>query len=485
MMKKVIKCLIVWIGVSIAFFAANGAAKRPNVLFISVDDLNDWVGCIGGNPQAKTPNLDKFNSEGGMVMYDAHCAAPLCGPSRGALLTGRYPHKTGIYQNQDHLPTIVKKKNLITLPEYFSQHGYHTISRGKIFHPQSPIPKDNKWNFGKWAFDEWAGRPSSVAPIGSKRPVNGLPNLPNEKKSYHSKAFDWGPTKGNDETKMRDHVTASWGAKQLEKRDFDKPFFMAIGISQPHLPWHLPQKYFDMHPLEDIVLPKTLKGDLKDIKDKKGKFLKPDPTWQRVENAGRHKEAVQAYLAAVSFADECVGLLLDSLAQSKYADNTIVVIWGDHGWHLGEKLKYGKATLWQESCRTTLMVKVPGLTPNNKKCMGVVNLIDLYPTLLDLCGLPKNSNNDGRSLVKLLKSPDMTWNEPTLTDFYHFGAHRIYDGRYSYIVFEGKGTEELYDHKKDPMEWKNLVAHPEYAQIYKRLKALVPTEREPDSRKNK
>lgn len=454
------------------------AEKKPNVLFIAVDDLNDWIGCVGGNPQVKTPHLDKFNAEGGMVMFDAHASSTVCGPSRSSLLTGKYPHKTGVYGNTTNLRNAPKAKDLVTLPQYFSKYGYHTLSSGKIFHKHS-WPGSELGDNGQWAFDEWVQEKGGVGAISKERPVNGLPPLPGDN-SYHSRAFEWGPTVGNDETKMKDYITAEWAVKQLNSRDFEKPFFMAIGFSKPHLPWYVPQKYFDMYPLDEVVLPKTIPNDLEDIVDKHGNPIQPHGTWLRVEKAGMHKEAVRAYLATITFLDDCVGVLLDGLAESPYADNTIVMLWGDHGWHLGEKQKYGKTQLWQESCRVPFMVKVPGVTPNNKKCMGVVNLIDMYPTLIDLCGLPKNPENDGRSFAKLLHNPDMEWNTPTLTD-YNYAGHRIYDGRYSYIVFMEKGTEELYDHQKDPMEWNNLVDHPEYKQIKERLKALVPAHREKES----
>ena len=184
-----------------------------------------------------------------------------------------------------------------------------------------------------------------------------------------------------------------------------------------------------------------------------------------------------AYLATITFIDECIGVLLDGLENSKYADNTIIVLWGDHGWHLGEKMKYGKTQLWQESCRVPLMIKVPGVTKKNAKCSGIVNLIDLYPTLIDLCGLPKNLDLDGRSFAELIQKPNIEWNHPTLTD-YNYGGHRIYDGRYSYIVFMEQGIEQLYDHWSDPMEWNNLVKEKKYEQIKDRLKDLIPKERE-------
>jgi len=256
---------------------------------------------------------------------------------------------------------------------------------------------------------------------------------------------------------------------------------MAAGISKPHLTWYVPQKYFDMYPLDEIELPETIPDDLEDILDINGKqAYKPQDTWRRVEKYGRHKEAVRAYLATITFVDDCIGVLLDGLKNSKYADNTIVMLWGDHGWHLGEKMRYGKTELWQESSRVPMIVKIPGVTPENKTCYGVVNLIDMYPTLLDLCGLPANPKNDGRSYAELLYNPDMEWNIPTLTTM-GFGNHRIFDGRYSYINHSGKKVEQLYDHQKDSMEWTNRVNDPEYADVKKRLKKLLPESNEPES----
>ena len=189
---------------------------------------------------------------------------------------------------------------------------------------------------------------------------------------YHYHAFDWGPTALNDETEMMDYKTASWAAEQLKTRDFEgKPFFMAIGISKPHLTWYVPQKYFDMYPLDEIVLPKTLATDLDDILDRNGRRVySPTASWLRAEKYGRHNEAVQAYLATITFVDDCIGVLLDGLAESKYADNTIVMIWGDHGWYLSEKQRYGKTQLWEESARVPFMVNVPGVTPKCKSAAG-------------------------------------------------------------------------------------------------------------------
>lgn len=462
--------------------AGSDTAQRMNVLFIAIDDLNDWVGCMGGNPQVKTPHLDDFHSEGAMVMYNAYAPATICCPSRSAILTGVHAHKTGVYGNKNNLKYAPKAKDLVTLPEYFSSNGYLSLTMGKIFHKHNY--EDRSYDHGQWAFDEYYNTLPGMGPLSQDRPVNGLPNLEDEPPSYHYTAFDWGPTVHNDETRMLDYKTALWAADQLRDRDFEKPFFMAVGFSKPHLSWYIPQKYFDMYPLEDIIIPESRLDDLDDILDANGnKAYNPNWAWRRAEMYDRHKEATRAYLAATTFVDDCVGVLLEGLANSEYAENTIVMIWGDHGWHLGEKLKYGKTQLWQEACRVPFMVKVPGLTPEYKTCQGVVNLIDMYPTLLELCELPENPLNDGRSFAELLRNPDMEWNEPTLTTN-SYKMHRIYDGRYSYIVDERRGVEQLYDHRADLMEWTNLVRDTQYAEIKAYLKSYVPVTNEPEAPKN-
>ena len=460
--------------------------EKPNVLFIAIDDLNDWVGVFGGNSQVKTPNLDRLNAIGAMAMLKAQSPATVCGPSRSAILTGKYPSNTGVYRNDINLKNAPKAKDIVTLPEYFSKYGYHTLSMGKIFH-KHPIKGSKEKDEGQWAFNEWNKTQGGVGPISNRRPVNGLPNLPNENmNSYHSWAFDWGPTKGNDERKMKDYITAKWAADQLMTRDFGgKPFFMALGFSKPHLEWYVPQKYFDMYPLDEIVLPETKSDDLEDIVNKYGKqAYSPGDSWQRAEKYNKHKEAVRAYLATITFVDDCIGVLLDGLQASKYANNTIIMLWGDHGWHLGEKQKYGKTQLWQEATRVPFMVKVPGVTKNNSKTEGVVNLIDMYPTLIELCGLPANTENDGKSFANLLKNPDMVWNIPTLTTD-KYKTHRIYDGRFSYIIDDKNGTEQLYDHSNDILEHKNLISNINYLEVKKRLKTYLPKNDTPESTRNK
>jgi arylsulfatase A-like enzyme len=450
-------------------------AARPNVLFVAIDDLNDWVGCVGGNAQTVTPNLDRFAETRATVMRKAYCPAAVCCPSRSAILTGLRPSTTGVYGNSQNLKNAPKARDVLTLPQYFSRHGYLTLSSGKIFHKH---PTADGLDEGQWAFDEFrrAGGKGGVIKRIAPPPVEGV--------KLGGSDFAWGATQASlEETK--DYLTCAWGAEQL-KRDFDKPFFMAIGISKPHLPWYVPQEFFDMHPLEQVKIPEFRRDDLDDITDVTGKvILKPTSRFIVADRAGMHREAARAYLAAASYADACVGVLLNALEESRYGDNTIVMIWGDHGWHLAEKLHYGKTRLWEESARVPFLVSVPGTTPGGSSSDGVVNLLDMYPTLVELCGLPQNSLNEGKSFAALLRTPEMKWSEPTLTTQQHKN-HSLTDGRYRFIWRGGRTAiaEELYDHESDPMEWTNLARNPEYQSIIERFRECLPEHNEPDSPRN-
>jgi arylsulfatase A-like enzyme len=450
--------------------AAGSPGEKANVLFIAVDDLNDWVGCFGGNPQAITPHLDRFAQTGGMVFSRAYCPSTVCCPSRSALLTGILPSDSGVYGNSQNLKNAQRTKNAVTLPQYFSRHGYFTLSRGKIFHKHMT---SDGLDEGQWAFDKFVATSGqgSRSPDTSAGPANKLPMPDGSRATGKAMAFDWGPTGGSDEG-TKDYQTALWAGRELEK-GFDKPFFMAVGLSKPHLPWFVPQKYFDMYRLDKVVPPKFRSDDLDDIKLPNGRNkFGPSEDFLRVKRYDRFREAARAYLAAVTYADDCIGVMLDALARSKYADNTIVVIWGDHGWFLSEKLKYRKTQLWEESARCPLMIKAPGLTRPGKRCGRVVNLMDLYPTLIDLCGLPQRADIAGRSIRELLARPDARWDYPTLTT-YQKGNHSIRSERWRYTKY-ADGVEELYDHKNDPMEWMNLAENPKYGTVKRDLARWLP-----------
>jgi arylsulfatase A-like enzyme len=450
--------------------------KQPNIILIAVDDLNDWVGAMGGNPQMLTPNMDKL-AKTSVVFRNTSCAGPVCCPSRSALLSGFMPSKTGAYGNGNNMLNSKLVQENATLPEYFSKNGYITISKGKIFHKHLT---ENGVDHGQWAFDEWELEDGSSEIIKEKlySRNEGIINgeaLPDAKfKVGGGTEFAWAPTKvGKEETK--DYKTATWFADKL-KQNYDKPFFMAVGIAKPHLPWFVPQEYFDRYNIDTIKIPEYRLNDLDDILTKNNeKYAGPsqDFLWVQQDSI-LFKKAIQAYMASASYADDCVGVVLDALKKSKYADNTIVVLFGDHGWHLGEKLRFRKAELWKESTQTTFIVHVPGMT-NQQLCFQNVNLIDIYPTLIDLCKLPKKVNIDGESLSPLLANPKLPWHPAVTTD--GKGSHSIISEEWHYIYRQRKGiVEELYNIKNDPLEWNNLAnsVSKDIIQVKEKLHALIP-----------
>lgn len=443
---------------SILFAVPAFNQSSPNIIFIALDDQNDWIGGFNGNPQAITPFVDKFCDEGAMIFYNAHCTAPVCGPSRSALLSGFRPERTGCYGNAQNMLHSELVQQYATLPEYFSKNGYITISSGKIFHKHNTTSgRDN----GQWAFDIWESETGSERPQQDKLTSrsDGLFNgkkLDNQKYSgSFGSDFSWGPTISSKE-ETKDYKTSKWFAQQLQK-DFDKPFFMAVGISKPHLPWFVPKEYFDLYNLESVKIPNYRMDDLDDILTPSGKpkFKPTDDFLWAQQDEKLFKSAIQAYMASTSYVDECLGVIFNALKNSKYNDNTIIVIFGDHGWHLGEKLRFRKNSAWSEVTRVPLIVKTPEM---NKKlvCDRVVNLIDLFPTLIDLAGLPERKIIDGRSLTPLLKKPKKSWPYPSMTTL-NDGSSTVNDERWRFTRYID-GTEELYDMKKDPMEWNNLMS---------------------------
>ena len=473
--------------------AAEKARAPYNVLFIAVDDLNDWVGAFGGAPQKRsaTPNLDRFAKSGSVVFQQANCAGPVCGPSRSALLSGFMPNRSGVYGNAHNMRNSALVQTHLTLPEYFAKHGYRTLSSGKIFHKHAG-------DDGHWAFDQWVategGGGSQVDPqrltSRSRNLIDGKPapfapakGEGNADGEGGGTEFSWGPTKGPKED-SRDWKAAAWAAAQLAQPSA-KPFFIALGISKPHLPWYVPQEYFDRHPLESIQLPDIRLNDLDDVIDAKGrpKFsATPDFKWVQ-QDPQLHKGAVRAYLAATSYADDCVGHVLDALEKSPARDNTIVVIWGDHGWHLGEKSRFRKATLWAESTRLPLVIRMPGMK-SQQDCPRVVNLMDLFPTLIEACGLPTKPEIDGRSIVPLLRDPKLPWAYPSITVMDQ-GNAAVRDERWYFIRYKD-GTEEFYDMSRDPLQWTNLAASKdqEIQTQRKRLAASFPATFAPEVAKS-
>ena len=422
------------LAVSAAGFA-QGGKKPPNVLFIAVDDLNDWVQYFGGNLQSVTPNMARLGAQS-IRFQRAYCNAPMCNPSRASLMTGLRPSTTGVYTNSDAWRD--NAPDAVTIPEYFMKHGYRVLGCGKIYHNSQPDYR---------AFHEYL---PEKHPEAEERAEAAL--TPAKAAQGH---FDWGPLDVADE-EMEDYRYVRYTADVLAKKH-QQPFFMACGFKKPHLPWFVPRKYFDKFQLKDIKLPPYLANDLDDVP--RSAILKGGlADHARVTRHDEWPAAIRAYLAAINFTDANVGRVLDALEKGPNARDTIIVFWGDHGWQLGEKNMWRKFTLWERSCRAPLMISAPGVTKAAADCPRVVEFVDLYPTLLDLCSLPPKAELDGRSLVPLLRDPQRAWDGVGITSD---GADKITirTERWRYGKF--LDGEELYDEAADPHEWKNLAHRPE------------------------
>ncbi|MFQ6131518.1 MAG: sulfatase [Armatimonadota bacterium] len=433
-------------------FSQEPKKARPNVLFIAIDDMNDWIGCLGGHPDTKTPHLDAL-AQRGVNFTSAHCAAPLCNASRAALMTGVRPSTSGVYTNGQPFRQVLPEA--VTLAQHFMAHDYRVMGSGKIYHGRFPDPPS--WH--EYWPSQTQNRPAD--PMPPNRPLNGIP------KTAH---FDWGPVQVPDE-EMGDHQVASWVIEQLEQ-DHDKPFFLACGIFRPHLPWYVPQKYFDMFPPEEVTLPNINENDLDDVPPMGVRVANPNGDHRRVIESNNWRKAVSGYLASIAFADAQVGRVIGALDESPYADNTIVVVWSDHGWHLGEKLHWRKFALWEEATHNVLMMVAPGVAKAGARCSRPVNLMDIYPTLIDLCDLEPREDLEAVSLLPLLKRPKAEWDRPALTT-HKRNNHSVRSERWRYIRYSD-GTEELYDHEKDELEWTNLADKPKYARTKKRLARWLP-----------
>ena len=434
----------------------HARARQPNVLFVAIDDLNDWTGSYGGHPQVKTPAMDAL-AKRGVQFNNAQCQAPICNPSRASMFTGLLPSTTGIYFLGPKFRSVDRTRETETLFQYFRRHGYDLSTRGKIFH-------GGMSEVDRASFDE-VSQAKSGAPGPKKKLSYDKPNS--------SKLWDWGAWYEKD-SDNKDYLTAEWAAEKLNKlAGQDKPFFMAVGFSLPHVPLYVPQKWFDLYPLETLQLPEVLAEDMEDISEYAIKLyhsgVAPRHSWL-VEN-GEWKHAVQAYLACTSFVDHCLGMVLDGLEKSGQADNTIIVVWGDHGFHLGEKERWAKRSLWEESSRVPLIIAGPGVQ-KDARCDRPVGLIDIYPTLVEYCGLEKKEGLEGISIVPLLKNPQREWDRPVLTTFGP-NNHTLRSEHWRYIQYDD-GSRELYDHRADSNEWKNLASDSQYADVIAGLVKRLP-----------
>lgn len=505
-----------------ALFLFAGAAERPNIVLIVCDDLNDYVETLGGHPQAKTPNIKRLIDRG-VSFTQAHCNIPICNPSRTSFVTGLYPHTTQLYGFEKWQDNEIIK-NSRTFMDHFRRNGYHTLGTGKIMHNgerKEWVQYENDADYSPLAHRDGknVAHPDVPSPFrdefeaidGSFGPLRKV-NAPFSWKSGNWRRLkDFRYESETDRDLTADELNGKWAVENLKKlANSDKPFLMGVGFIRPHTPLIVPQKYFDLFPLESIKLPVIKRDDDDDTfkhtvhsneDDRSGdRGAKIHDTLIASYKGDRElalKKFIQAYLASVASVDDLIGDILDTIEGSELKDNTIIIVTSDHGWGMGQKDYLYKNSLWQESTRVPLVFAAPGLTKHGI-CHKPVSLIDLYPTLIDLCGLPTDTKKtpkgrplDGHSLKPLLSNPKGNWDGPDAvltamfkwSDYYDpaYQNYTLRDQNWRYIRYEN-GKEELYDVKSDPYEWTNLALIPEHSktlEIYrqkllKRIPKSIP-----------
>jgi arylsulfatase A-like enzyme len=448
---------------------AGGSKARPNVLFIAMDDLNDWIGCLGGHPQTLTPNLNRLAASG-VLFRNAHCPAPACNPSRTAIFTGRAPNRSGLYDNRQQMREVMPDE--LILPAYLRQYGYRAAGSGKLLH----------YFIDAKSWDDYFPKPESENPLPksyepSQRPVSLPRGGP-----WQYVETDWAAVDVSDEEFGGDWSVSHWIGNEL-KKSHDKPLFLGCGIYRPHEPWFVPKKYFEPFPLESIQLPLGYKTDDLDDVPALGVQAAKNRYFAHIQEQGQWKQGIQGYLASIHFADAMLGRVLDALESGPNANNTIVVLWSDHGWQLGEKEHWQKYTAWRAVTRVPLIIRVPkgmsaelpsGTTPG-AVCDAPVNLLSLFPTLTELCGLPAKAACDGPSLLPLLKDANAAWPHVSVTYTATPETYSVSGRTHHYIHYQD-GSEELYDIAADPYEWTNLASRAESADRLAEFRRVAPAD---------
>ena len=466
---------------------AAEAGYRPNVLFLAIDDLNDWIGAAGGHPQAKTPNLDRLISQS-VYFRNAHTAAPVCSASRHALLSGLRPSSTGWYSNSSRTSEEYVRilGATVPMPTHFKRNGYKTIAAGKIYHKgTSDIEGYDYWDearpkykWPRWLAERGHGYQGKSGGHFHPFPPDGGAIYQKYQEGVSGQSLCWGALEEADMPPegMPDEQVADWAVERLQQ-EHNRPFFLAVGFVRPHVPYTAPKEFFDLYPLDEIVMPRVPTDEMDDIP-----LLGKGMAYGTIEG-GDHRnvldvgpnywrEMVRAYLACVTFVDEQAGKVLRALADSPYADNTIVVFWSDHGQHLGEKRHWRKQALWEESTRVPLAIRLPNAVNGGEASDQPASLLDVYPTLLELIDLPGVEGLEGTSLLPQLEDPAARRTEPAITTWY-YNNHSVRDLNFRYIRYRD-GAEELYDHRSDPGEHLNLAADSKYSEVKERLAAYVP-----------
>ena len=420
-----------------------------NILMIIADDLNDWLGCLGGHPQAHTPNLDALAGMG-TNFTNAYCSAPSCSPSRATLLTGIYPHTSGVYGNEHVWYDLIP--DAITIPHHFGDHGYYTMACAKIEH-------DNET--GVW---------------NQRAPHTSTPHAPrlqrNRLRRTNNNTWDWGELDLKVED-TNDYIHGNWTIQRLLNPP-TTPFLMAHGNFRPHVPWYVPRQFYERYHPSEVELPPYLSSDRDDIPPAGLDMIETSITNRTLSARGWH-DGVAAYLASVEYTDAMLGRVLDAWQDSPVRDETIVIVTSDHGFMLGEKYHWGKFCLWEGATRIPMIIHVPWLSSPGDVCTKPIQNGDLFPTLCELTGLPMLADQfEGETLVPQLINPDTDRNRPVLTTYYP-GNHTIRNERWRYIRY-ADGSDELYDHLNDPNEWTNLAGNPQYQWVIDELSPWIPND---------
>lgn len=443
---------------------------RPDVIFIALDDLNDWITLLDPSAPIATPNLERL-ARRGVSFSRAYAASPACNPSRSAILTGRAPSSTGIYGNTADWRAALP--GVVTLPQAFMRAGYRVEGAGKIFHH----------HFGgafhdDASFHEFLPMPDPPDAPMPKEKLNGLT-------AYGTANTDWGAWPNTDAEAL-DVRSVDWCIERL-KRTRPEPLFLACGLFRPHMPFFVPPRWLERYPAGKTTMPEIRADDLADIPPGGKDLLAPSAGrfWQGMRESekthpGSWREAVRHYQASATFADAQVGRLLDALEATERGRRAIIVLWSDHGYQLGEKEAWEKFTLWEKATRVPFIVVAPGIAPANTTCARPVTLLDIYPTLTELAGLTAPAGLEGRSLAPLLRDPVAMWDYPAVMTYLQ-GNHAVRSERYRYIRY-ANGDEELYDHANDPHEWTNLAGRPELAAVKTDLARWLPRKDAPPTK---
>jgi arylsulfatase A-like enzyme len=451
---------------------------RPNLLFIVADDLNAWIGALGRHPDVRTPNIDALAARG-VLFSHAYCAAPYCNASRMSTFTGCLPSTTGVFQNEpfwdaaDRSPTFV---------ELLRSAGYYTFGAGKVFHGvfdyagagHERKPKAD-WREIENRLSLWDDfRTNAAEPLPDDRPLNGLfdfGDFASVPPMYHH--FDWGPLP-EDRLEMMPDAAVSRAVTSFLRAPPRRPFFCAAGLYKPHLPWHVPKRFFDLYDPARIALPLVKEDDLDDVPEIGRQWALSPRDHELVTSRDQWRSAVQGYLASISYCDHMVGEIVAALDSSGLAEDTAIIFWGDNGFHLGEKLHWRKFVLWEEATRVPLIIVPPRAGRRHVRVHEPVGLVDIFPTILQLCEISLSARVDGESLAPLLSGAEAERRKPAIMTWGR-GNHSVRTSQWRLTRY-ADGTEELYDHRTDPHEWTNLASLPEFTRMRQELSRWIPAD---------